>query len=1143
MPVLPGDADLERQCGPAAFNRGQRYFLAGNVQEIRIREERAGFLLLDASTQGSRNQTYQQDIQLQQHLHTVSIEGHCSCPVGFNCKHVVAATLHFRNQQEQLQQGTSKKIGIRGISQSLQSWLEERAPEEGVDPAQEMTFLEREERLLFIMHHPRQPGASFSQSPQVPVEQLHSLAWIELRKARPRAKGNGWLRGRSVQLKDLEIVLHRSDESGAKVFTDEERRILGMLLTAKPWRGSWSFVPALEGASGFATLQALLASQRLFCSEAGGSPLVWGDSRVLEWNWRKQKGGFLVMEPRVVPFGYYLATDPPCYLDDQTRTIGPLQESVERDEQERQWLLRAPALAESQIEDFARILLSQFPQASVPLPAQVSCKTQEVTVVHPQLRLLRKPDSDTQGHRRHAVALAFQYGDVAVPALPAQEQTLIDHQGELVLVARDADAEKAAIEQLQAFGFTPASRAQGRRGGSLFAIRTDSALQDSVCWVEFMDHGLSKLASAGWLIEYDASFSLLFEPGEWQASAQEGSDWFELRFDLDVEGERLPLAPLLVPIIRDLFDLPPDRWPEILPIQLADDRYVTVSTTSLLPVLDVLRQLLVRGEAPSASWRLERFDALLLADLPDQFLQSVSTGLARLVEQLRDYSGIQEVDPPKGLLAELRPYQQRGLNWLQFLRAYHFNGLLADDMGLGKTLQVLAHLLLEKETGRLDQPALVIVPTSLIGTWRREAERFAPDLRLLILHGQQRHEFFSRIPEYDLVLTTYPLLPRDASEWGRQPFSFLVLDEAQNIKNPDTQAAKILRSISSVHRLCLTGTPMENHLGEIWAQFDFLMPGFLGDQTSFQRNYRTPIEKEGDVQRRQWLAKRLSPFLLRRSKSEVVTELPSKTEILKTVTLAVEQAQLYESVRVMMDDRVRSAIAEKGLARSQITILDALLKLRQICCDPRLLKLGKNAAAEEPNETEGSSSVPMTGSHAQRTPFPSAKLELLMELLPELIEEGRKVLLFSQFTGMLRLIEEHVRAVGIPFVTLTGATRDRDSVIERFRSGEVPLFLISLKAGGVGLTLIEADTVILYDPWWNPAVESQAADRAYRIGQDRPVFIYKLVVENSVEERMLAMQERKRQLAENILEGTEGEATLRFDGDTLRELLAPQGTS
>ncbi|MDD5277480.1 MAG: DEAD/DEAH box helicase, partial [Methylovulum sp.] len=318
------------------------------------------------------------------------------------------------------------------------------------------------------------------------------------------------------------------------------------------------------------------------------------------------------------------------------------------------------------------------------------------------------------------------------------------------------------------------------------------------------------------------------------------------------------------------------------------------------------------------------------------------------------------------------------------------------------------------------------------------------------------------------------------------------------------------------HRLCRTGTPMENHLGELWAQFDFLMPGFLGTNTHFKRLYRTPIETHGDNKQRARLSQRIAPFMLRRTKQDVVTELPPKTEMIRSVPLLPKQAALYESIRLTMEQKVRDAIAQKGLSRSHITILDALLKLRQTCCDPRTLSL---KTAQKITE--------------------SAKLELLMEMLPEQLEEGRRILVFSQFTRMIALIEQELTDRNIGYSKLTGQTKKRDEAIELFKNGTVDVFLISLKAGGVGLNLTEADTVIIYDPWWNPAAESQAADRSHRIGQDKPVFVYKLITENTVEEKIIAMQEKKRALAASIYQDDAAEAPLKLTADDLTALFEP----
>jgi SNF2 family DNA or RNA helicase len=519
------------------------------------------------------------------------------------------------------------------------------------------------------------------------------------------------------------------------------------------------------------------------------------------------------------------------------------------------------------------------------------------------------------------------------------------------------------------------------------------------------------------------------------------------------------------------------------------------------------------------SLRLSRIEALRMgAALGHGVVWKGANALREMVQQLGGHSVLPEVPPPEGLLAQLRPYQQHGLNWLQFLRRHGLNGILADDMGLGKTVQTLAHVLIEKQSGRLGCPALIIAPVSLLGNWRREAARFTPELRTLVLHGKERHDAATEIAKHDLIIAPYSLLPRDRDRWLDQPWHLVVLDEAQNIKNATTNAAQVVGELKASHRLCLSGTPMENHLGELWSLFHFLMPGFLSSQGRFKELFRNPIEKQGDPERLDQLRKRVTPFMLRRTKREVATELPDKIESVSMMELSGKQADLYETIRLTTEKAVRDALMNRGLAGSQIQILDALLKLRQVCCDPRLLPMESAKQIKQ-----------------------SAKLEHLMELLPEMLAEGRKVLLFSQFTSMLELIEEELRARNLPWVKLTGQSQNRDALIDRFTSGEVPLFLISLKAGGVGLNLPQADTVIHYDPWWNPAVENQATDRAHRIGQKNQVFVYKLVAQGTIEERILALQERKAALAESMYSGAQGRKQPLFTESDVAELLRPLG--
>ncbi|MFC1751473.1 DEAD/DEAH box helicase, partial [Pseudomonadota bacterium] len=674
-------------------------------------------------------------------------------------------------------------------------------------------------------------------------------------------------------------------------------------------------------------------------------------------------------------------------------------------------------------------------------------------------------------------------------------------------------------DRLLELGFEGFTNGKDLPGLCFVSLGEDNAIEGALRWQQFLEDDIPQLESEGWQIEIDDSFQLQFHQisDEWNVEIEDHNEWFDLSFDIEINGKKRALLPLITSILQN-YDS--NQLPEQLIIQSGPSEYINLPSESLKPVIDTLYELFDDESLSSdGKLRLSLFDAGRL----DQLEQNTNAqwlggkALRKLGSKLNSFKGIQEIKPPKALNAELREYQQQGLNWLQFLREYQFNGILADDMGLGKTVQTLAHLQYEKQCRRLKQPCLIIAPTSLVSNWRRESEKFTPRLKILVLHGPDRRELFDQIEHHDLVITTYPLLVRDAEILQQHHYHYLVLDEAQVIKNPKAKAAQLVRELNSNHRLCLTGTPMENHLGELWALFDFLMPGFLGDTRQFKQLFRTPIEQHGDTETQQRLSQRVAPFMLRRTKSVVAHELPEKTEIIRSVPLDTKQAALYESIRISMDKKVRDAIKQKGLARSHITILDALLKLRQCCCDPGLLKLKQAQSVDQ-----------------------SAKLETLMEMVPEMLEEGRRILLFSQFTQMISIIEKRLQALDINYAKLTGQTRKRDDAIQSFKDGDADIFLISLKAGGVGLNLTEADTVIHYDPWWNPAAESQATDRAHRIGQNKAVFVYKLITENTLEEKILAMQDKKQALADSVYNKEQSERSdSTFSGEELASLFAP----
>ncbi|PJD90657.1 MAG: hypothetical protein CK424_08270 [Legionella sp.] len=579
-----------------------------------------------------------------------------------------------------------------------------------------------------------------------------------------------------------------------------------------------------------------------------------------------------------------------------------------------------------------------------------------------------------------------------------------------------------------------------------------------------------------------------------------GQDFFAYQLGILIDDKPISIVPLVVDLLRRMdtkhIDALPDDKEMYLP--LANGKFLSVALGRIKPLLRLLLHYGIREVVEDDEIRLRRYHITLMQEVESaiQATRSRWMGTEELRTQLHNLQSVAtaaEMSPPQGLQTTLRDYQLQGLSWLSSLQSYGFSGILADDMGLGKTVQALALLLLEKERGHLQQASLIVAPTSLVGNWLAESARFAPGLRVLVFHGADRH--VAQFCDYDLVISTYGTVARDKELFLSYEFYYLILDEAQSIKNARTKTTQIMQQLRAAFRLCLTGTPLENHLGELWSLFHFLMPGLLGDAKQFRQFFRVPIERDGNVERRELLTGRVQPFLLRRTKNQVIRELPPKTEMTRLIELRGAQRDLYEAIRMTMEKKVREVIASQGLGKSQIVLLDALLKLRQVCCDPRLLSLPEAAAA-----------------HGN-----SAKLDALMELLDSLVEEGRRVLVFSQFTSMLKLIEETLNQRQYTYLKLTGQTQNRQALVDRFQAGEASIFLISLKAGGTGLNLTRADTVILYDPWWNPAVQDQAAGRSHRIGQENPVFIYKLITAGTVEEAILDMQTKKRALVDSIL--------------------------
>ncbi len=1163
--------DLRRIIPTAAYRLGMNYWLERRVKQVSYERQDNGDLLIHASVKGSGHAVYQQNIRLhgRRSASDFSFDASCTCPVGYHCKHVAAVLMEVLENgipalDQQASATTVPSHALRspapppskpkpsvnaapaaesGLDFGIRQWL--LRVQEACDTGEPDAYPEQlRQRLLYILH---------------PQTQNNGYKKLQVELVSTRLLKNG---GYSIT--------HPFKDTQAAYIRPLDKVLLKWLTHLQEATTAQRQSYDLHGAEAVEVLQRLLSTERCHWLHKNNPPLRLGTARQATAHWRVEQDGRQRLSYRVAGGACeVLGLSPPWYVDLETAECGPLDTGLPATLAEV--LLEAPVLLPEQamqvrkaLEKQAARLPEQLPKPQPlgqqcfeqhPLQCEIYLYNQifeteyahrwRYTSVPPLSNAPFQPSQPQEAQVFPLLRLSFRYAQAVLNAYSQAPEILNFYDTDrqlLVQVQRDFAEEQHAKQRLRELRFVPlADHAlaghfklpEECRADLVIAAGehpTDMASEQAL--LDFSLHQVPKLRGEGWKVEMAADYlfqtldPLLLE--DWYAEIEESSgiDWFGLELGVYINGEKINLLPLLVDLLRNLSDgselqrlteLPDGT---LLTPRLEDGRILPLPVGRVRDILHVLIELL--GAEPldeAGRLRLLTLRAAQLVELETAMnvARTRWMGGERLLElgrKLKNLKGIKEIALPADFQTELRPYQQEGLNWLQFLREFKLAGILADDMGLGKTVQTLAHLLTEKHAGRLDKPALVIAPTSLMVNWKRESQRFAPALRVLTLHGPERKQHFEALEHYDLILTTYPLLPRDREALMAHTYSLLILDEAQNIKNPKAKVTQLVHQLHADHRLCLTGTPMENHLGELWSLFHFLMPGLLGDNQSFRNLFRGPIERDGDPLRRDILAKRIAPFMLRRTKEEVVKELPEKNEIVRSVELDGAQRDLYETIRLTMHNKIRREIAQKGIGRSQIVILDALLKLRQICCDPRLLKLETAHQVKQ-----------------------SAKLDLLMDILPEMLEEGRRVLLFSQFTSMLSLIEIECKKHKLDYLKLTGRTKNRGEIVEQFQDGQVPLFLISLKAGGTGLNLTAADTVIHYDPWWNPAVENQATDRAHRIGQDKKVFVYKLLTEGTVEEKIQELQAHKQKLADALL--GEGSGATGLSTTDLESLFEP----
>ncbi len=709
--------------------------------------------------------------------------------------------------------------------------------------------------------------------------------------------------------------------------------------------------------------------------------------------------------------------------------------------------------------------------------------TLEEPTIHPPAKPRARLNLSEEGDRL-LVRLNFRYEN-SQPVSPADARALVggEREGSWGFWQRDIAAERELVDRV---GQTHLDS----RGGGQFLAWGESALL-------FLMDEVPQLVEEGIEIFGEERLSKLRvnrKAPYVTVGVTSGIDWFDIKTAVTIDGEAVPWTAL-----RDAFKQN-SRF-----VRLGSGAFGRLPEEWLSKQAQLAQSLGFTGEADGDGFvqRLPRY----LAPAARELLEAASEAQAdvdwrKFLQGLEGVETIAEVETPGGFLGELRHYQLRGLARLAFWRDFGLHGILADDMGLGKTIQAIALLLAEKEAG-VKGPSLLVAPTSVVYNWEQEIAKFAPSLRVLVLHGSDRHARYDELPDADVVVTSYGLLQRDRAILLEQPFNYAILDEAQKIKNPRSQAAKMASRVRARHRLCLTGTPIENNLLEFWSLFHFLMPGLLGSERHFRQTYFKIEPGEADSARDQ-LRRLTRPFILRRLKQDVATDLPPRTEIVTYCEMGVEQRKLYDETLAAVRGHIFAEVRAKGLRRAHFHVLEGLLRLRQVACDPRLvLKEGPSV--------------------------PSAKVEQFMELLREMIEEGHRVLVFSQFVKMLTVLREALAAEDIPYAYLDGQTKDRLERVQKFNADDTPVFLISLKAGGTGLNLTGADYVIHFDPWWNPAVEDQATDRAHRIGQTRHVFSYKLIAKDTVEEKVLSLQAQKRQMVRDVLGSSDLGAELTIE--------------
>lgn len=1091
------DRGLRRLLGARTFLRGLDYEKRRVVGELKVDQSNA-----TARIKGSDADPYLTRVS----LGGEGIASQCSCPAfqktGHHCKHVAALLITVRNQARSKQppRETSQK-GNSGGQQSSAGPASSNGPSSSQGQSRDKSSRRRERRRRQSQQTQTPPGVELP-SPDATAGTTGLGAWLAPEGA--------------VQQLELEYRIHvRATGLTVTVLNQKERvpllpsaALAWQALCPTPERNALRLLARFESGNArhpavdvrgedAADLLPLLMNQRVLLEPAlmqlrfDSDPLspkfalemVGGETIVAKVAF-EQAGNSRQFG---LANGGWFDGSPGWHLDTSEGIARPIDTRVSPAALRR--LLRTPTIAEP-TSNLIHLITAALPRLSLEIGAPLPDLSQVADVVDlpPQFRV-RATGTLVSAE----ASLRTAYGDLEVEVRadgispPIIVRPPEDGQTKALCIRTDIVGQQQAVQRLLELGLKPDS------SGEAFVAEGDAALK-------FWSEGIGSLPETWdlYVPEELVGVQVRSKPVQMQARVSSGVDWLNVQISWASDGVDIDRNEL-ERCLRDGKKF----------VRLADNSYAPLDADRVQAMVDREVELLA-GTGSNGKLPLSQVGRVqeLLSQLPDAKL---SASAKQLFKKISSFEEIKQLKKPRALRATLRPYQEQGLSWLKFVHELGTGGILADDMGLGKTIQTIALLLNVKQEIK-DIKALIVAPTSVVGNWRREIHKFSRTLTTALWHGAGRREQQSELATANVIITSYSLLRRDIDLLNKLKLDYVILDEAQAIKNPQSATAQAAKELSPARRLALTGTPIENRLSEVWSIFDFVAPGILPALPKFEERYSRPIE-QGDAKAAMRLKAIIHPFILRRTKQEVVKDLPPKIESDKLIDLTGEQKTIYSQVLREVRAQVMGEVEKSGLAKSQIHILAGLTKLRQAACDPRLLGLPREFSHED-----------------------SSKVTAFRELIEEARAGGHRVLVFSQFVSMLKILRSALEEDRVKYEYLDGSTQDREACIDHFQEDEsVSVFLISLKAGGSGLNLTGADTVIHFDPWWNPAVEDQASDRAHRIGQKKVVTVYRLVAGGTIEEKILALKEKKKELVASVLtEDTGGAKKLsRSDLDDL----------